>query len=307
MKVMVTGGAGFIGSNTVDLFVKEGFDVSVVDDLSTGYEVNLNEKASFYKADIRNKDLEEVFKAERPDFVVHKAAHILVRKSVKNPAFDAEVNVLGSLNLLDLCRKYDVKKIIYASSGGACYGSPKYLPADEKHEINPLSPYGISKHTVEHYLWLYEKVYGLDYVTLRLGNVYGPRQDPACEAGVIAIFLGKFLAKVTPKINGDGEQTRDYVYVEDVCEANLLSIKKSTTSRIFNIGTGVPTSVNEITTLLQKLIPTDIQPTHGPAIAGEVRDIHLDVSLAKKELGWKPKTILEEGMKKTVEWTKENQ
>ncbi len=307
MKALVTGGAGFIGSHVVDRLLAEGYDVAVVDDLSTGYAENLNTKARFYEAGIGEPELEAVFDREEPDVLVHLAAHILVRNSVADPVYDAKVNVLGSINLLEQCRAHDVEKVVYASSGGACYGEPDYLPADEKHPVHPLCPYGISKHTVEHYLWLYERLYGLDYAALRYGNVYGPRQDPAGEAGVIAIFLGKFLAGETPRINGDGEQTRDYVYVGDVAEANLLALQKKTKNKIFNIGTGVPASVNDITALLQKLVPADIGPTRGPAVDGEVRDIHLDVMLAKKELGWEPKTTLEDGMKKTVEWTRENQ
>lgn len=307
MKALVTGGAGFIASHVVDGLLADGYDVAVVDNLSTGYAENLNPRARFYEAGIGEPELEAVFDKEAPDVVVHHAAHILVRNSVADPVYDAKVNVLGSVNLLEQCRTHDVEKVVYASSGGACYGEADYLPADEKHPVNPLCPYGITKHTVEHYLWLYERLYGLDYAALRYGNVYGPRQDPAGEAGVIAIFLGKFLAGETPNINGDGEQTRDYVYVGDVAEANLLALQKKTKNKIFNIGTGTPTSVNDISALLQKLVPADIDPTHGPAVPGEVRDIHLDVSLAKKELGWKAKTTLEEGMKKTVEWTKERQ
>lgn len=305
MKVLATGGAGFIGSNVVDALITKGYNVAVVDDLSTGREKNLNPKASFHKIDIRDKKMSDVFAEEKPDVVVHHAAQINVRESVKNPAFDADINVCGSLNVLECAKKNKVKKFVYASSGGAVYGEPDYLPADENHPIRPICPYGASKYAFELYLAMYEKLYGLDYNILRYGNVYGPRQDPLGEAGVVAIFTGLLLSRKTPTIFGDGEQTRDFVYVGDVAAANLLAVEKKTKSKIFNIGFGKPTSVNEITKKLIEATGAKIKPVYGDPVPGEVRHIHLNISRAKKELGWTPKVGLTPGIEKTVEWSKE--
>ncbi len=213
MKVLVTGGAGFIGSNVVDLFIENGYEVVVVDDLSTGRASNLNPAAKFYQVDIRSPQIDEIFAAERPDYVDHHAAQMNVRRSIKEPLFDAEVNVVGSLNLIEAAKRYGVKRFVYISTGGAVFGEPVYLPCDENHPINPICQYGASKHTVEHYLYMYQVNYGLPYTVLRYPNVYGPRQDPRGEAGVIAIFTGQMLNGEPVVINGDGEQERDYVYV----------------------------------------------------------------------------------------------
>jgi UDP-glucose 4-epimerase len=291
----------------VDRLIEEGFDVSVVDDLSSGRKKNLERKAEFSELDVCSPKLQDVFRDAEPEYVVHQAAQINVRKSIEDPVFDANVNVLGSLNLLEGCRKFDVKKIVYASSGGAVYGEPQYLPVDEKHPINPLCPYGASKHAVEHYLEVYRILYGIDYTALRYANVYGPRQDPFGEAGVVAIFTKKLLSGKPPTIFGDGKQTRDFVYVEDVAEANFLALKKKTKEKVLNIGAGVESSVNEVTLKLAKILKSSVRPIHGPAIKGEVRRIYLDVSLARKELGWKPKVSLEAGLKKTVEYFKEHE
>ena len=300
--VLVTGGAGFIGSNIVDLLLREGYSVAVVDDLSTGRKENLNKRGKFYKADICNSNLKKIFKEEKPEFVIHQAAQVDVRKSISKPLFDSRINILGSLNLLECCRDFHVRRIVYASSGGAIYGEPEYLPADEKHPVNPVSPYGVSKHTVEHYLYLYWKNYDMDYVSLRYSNVYGPRQDPFGEAGVVAIFIGKLIRGKKPTIFGDGNQTRDFVFVEDVADANLISLEKDTENKIFNIGSGTEIAVNEIYTKLKEITNSDISAVYGEAIKGEVRNICLDVTLAKKELGWKARTSLDEGLRKTVEW-----
>ena len=301
-RVVVTGGAGFIGSNIVDLMIENGYEVAVIDNLSSGNKKNLNDDATFYELDICNPGLMEIFEKENPEFVIHQAAQIDVRKSITDPVFDANVNVLGSINILECCRKSGVKKIVYASSGGAIYGEPEYLPADENHPIRPICPYGVSKHVFEHYLYLYMKNFGLDYTALRYANVYGPRQDPFGEAGVIAIFIGKLLANETYTINGDGEQTRDFVFAGDIAMANLLAIEKKTTTKEFNIGSGVETSVNEISRELCKIIGSDAEPIHGDAILGEVQRIYLDSGLAKKELGWESETSLGDGLRKTIRW-----
>ncbi len=297
MKVLVTGGAGFIGSHIVDLLLKKNYEVVIVDNLSTGH--NINKKAKFYEADITDINLIHIFETEKPDFVIHEAAQINVRNSLNRPIFDAQVNILGSINVLECCKNTGVKKIVYASSGGAVYGEPLKIPCTEEHSINPLSPYGISKHAVEHYLYQYKKNFGLDYIILRYSNVYGPRQDPKGEAGVVSIFIDNLMKNETPVINGDGKQTRDFVFVEDVAEANLLAVKKSTKSKIFNIGTGSETSVNQIFEKLKKISNSKINAKHGPEIKGEVRRISLDCGLAKKELGWVPKTSIDEGLKRT--------
>ncbi|MFH1403326.1 MAG: SDR family oxidoreductase [Candidatus Altiarchaeota archaeon] len=304
MKALVTGGAGFIGSNIVDLLVSEGYDVVVVDDLSTGKKENINDSAVFREVDITSPKLDSVFMEEKPDYVIHQAAQINVRKSVTEPEFDARVNILGSINLLECCRRHGVKRVVYASSGGAVYGEPEYLPADESHPVNPLCPYGASKYAVEKYLFLYSVNYGLDYIILRYGNVYGPRQDPLGEAGVVAIFTKKMLLSDTPVINGDGGQTRDFVHVKDVARANLLALRAKTGERVFNIGSGVETSVNEITKHLMECTGAKVKPKHGPEVKGEVRRIYLNVGLAGSELKWAPVIGLEDGLKETVEWTR---
>src|SRR4030067_654229 len=250
MNILITGGAGFIGSNAADRFIREGHQVIVVDNLTTGKLKNLNPKAKFYKIDIKNREgLEGIFKENKIDIINHHAAQMDVRKSVDDPIYDADVNILGSLNLLQLAVKHKIKKFIFASTGGAVYGEQDYFPADEKHPQNPLSPYGISKLSLEKYLYFYKITYNLDYTILRYANVYGPRQDPHGEAGVVAIFIQKMLNKEQPIINGNGEQTRDFVYVGDVVEANILAMENnpeldSGTDNIFNIGTSIETSVS---------------------------------------------------------------
>lgn len=301
-KVLVTGGAGFIGSHIVDLLIENNYEVTVIDDLSTGHRENLNKDATFYEMSICSQDLREIFEKEKPDLVVHQAAQINVRKSLMDPKFDEHVNIHGSINVLECCKGICVDKIVYASSGGAIYGNPQYLPVDEKHSIKPLSPYGISKHTVEHYLYLYKKLHNLDYISLRYSNVYGPRQDYKGEAGVIAIFTDRLLNEKNPIIFGDGEQTRDFIFVEDVANATLLAMKKDTTEREINIGTGIETSVNGIYNKLKNITNKDIEAIYSDPIEGEVRRICLNPTLAEKELRWQPLNTLEEGLKKTVEW-----
>jgi len=307
MKVLVTGGAGFIGSHVVDTLISAGYEVVIVDDLSTGRLSNLNPAATFYKVDIRSPQLAEVFEKERPAYVDHHAAQMDVRRSIADPLFDAEVNVIGSINLIECSRRYDVKRLIYISTGGAVYGEPEYLPCDEAHPVNPICPYGASKHTVEHYLFMYHLNYGLDYIVLRYPNVYGPRQDPHGEAGVVAIFTGQMLAGGQVVINGDGEQQRDFVYVEDCAQANLMAMTSQNANLIYNLGYGRGTTVNEIFTTLMRI--TGFQPPaiHGPAKVGETRQIYLDATRAQKELGWKPTVDLEEGLQRTVDYFKQRE
>jgi UDP-glucose 4-epimerase len=301
-KVLVTGGAGFIGSNIVDLLLENEYEVVVLDNLSTGSRRNVNKNVKLYVKDICKADIRNVFKKEKPDYVIHEAAQINVRTSVTDPSFDAGVNILGSINLLGCCKDYGVKKVLYASSGGAIYGEPVRLPADESHPIRPLCPYGASKYSVENYLNIYKKNYGLDYVALRYANVYGPRQDPLGEAGVIAIFMNKLSQGEKPVIFGDGGQTRDFVYVGDVARANLLALEKKTKNAEYNIGTGVETSVNQLYSMLCRVMSKNVSAKNGPPVPGEVRRIYLDNSLAQKELGWKPSVGLEEGLVKTRTW-----
>jgi UDP-glucose 4-epimerase len=306
MNVLVTGGAGFIGSHVVDAFLAAGHSVAIVDNLSTGRERNINPKARLYKIDIRDPKLIEVFEAEKPEVVDHHAAQIDVRKSVADPVYDANVNILGSLNLLEAARKGGVRKIVYISSGGAAYGEPVYLPCDEKHPIDPLSPYGITKHTVEHYLFIYKQLYGLDYAVLRYPNVYGPRQDPFGEAGVVAIFAGQMLAGKPATIFGSGEQERDFVFVKDCARANLMVADKEH-SGIFNLGCGVGTNINQVFAGLKQITGYPDEARYAPAKPGETFKIYLDSSLAARELGWRPTVSLEEGLRQTVEYFRHNE
>jgi UDP-glucose 4-epimerase len=299
---MVTGGAGFIGSHVVDTFLANDYEVVVVDDLSTGRLSNLNPAATFYQVDIRSPELEEIFKEEEPDFIDHHAAQMDVRRSVDDPLFDADVNVLGSIKLIELARKHQVKRFIYISTGGAVYGEPEYLPCDEAHPINPICPYGASKHTVEHYLYMYQELYDLDYVVLRYPNVYGPRQDPHGEAGVVAIFTGQMLKGEQVVINGDGKQERDFVYVEDCARANLLALTAENPNTIFNLGYGYGTSINDIYSNLKAATDCKMSAIHGPEKAGETQRIYLEASKARQELDWAPTVGLEDGLRNTVDY-----
>ncbi|MBI5190990.1 MAG: NAD-dependent epimerase/dehydratase family protein [Nitrospirae bacterium] len=299
MNVMVTGGAGFIGSHIVDAMVESGAGVSVVDSLVSGMTENLNTAASFHRLDIRDSSLDDVFKAERPDVVIHMAAQMDVRASVADPVYDADVNVVGSLNLLQCCIRHGVKRFVFASSGGAVYGEQETFPAAEDHPKRPLSPYGITKIAVEHYLYYYRAVHGLGYAALRFANVYGPRQDPHGEAGVVAIFAGKMLDGETPVINGDGGQTRDYVYVSDVVRANVLAVHSQFVGSL-NVGTGVEVSVNELYEKLKAATGYEGEVKHGPAKAGEQLRSVIDCGLIGRELGWSPRVALEEGLMETV-------
>jgi len=303
LKILVTGGAGFIGSNLVDALIGLSHDVVVVDNLSSGLRKNLNPKAKFYEIDIRDKKLSEVFEREKPQIVSHHAAQIDVRKSGEDPIADAEANILGSLNLISNCVRFGVKRIVYASTGGAIYGDPQYLPADENHPINPISQYGISKHTVEHYLHLYSIIHGLEYVALRYSNVYGQRQNPYGEAGVVAIFAIQMLTGKQPTIFGPGDKTRDYTHVSDIVKANLVALDKGKNA-IYNIGTGVETSDQEIFDTLASVLGYKGTPIYAPVRKGEVYRIALDCTKARKELGWSPKLSLREGIAQAAAYYK---
>jgi UDP-glucose 4-epimerase len=299
MKILVTGGAGFIGSQIADEYIKMGHQVVILDDLSTGFEKNVNPDAKFIKCSITDDEVSEVFESEKFDIVNHHAAQIDVRKSVKDPIFDAHTNILGTINLLQNCVKTDVKKIIFASTGGAIYGEQEYFPADEEHPAAPISPYGVTKLSIEKYLFYYNVEYNLGYTILRYANVYGPRQNPFGEAGVVAIFTNKLLKGEQPVINGTGEQTRDYVFVDDVVKANLLALEGSECD-IYNIGTGKETDVNEIFKIINNIIGAETVEKHGPAAKGEqLRSVISSKKLLKK-FNWKPSTELESGLKETV-------
>ncbi len=306
MKVLVTGGAGFIGSHIVDKIILMGHDCIVVDNLITGKEHNVNPKAIFYKMDISNvEELEEVFSKERPNIVNHHAAQINVRKSVKEPVYDAEVNILGSLNLIELSRKYRVEKFIYASTGGAVYGEPIYLPVDEDHPIHPLSHYGISKHTVEHYLHVFNDLYGLRYTVLRYGNVYGPRQNPYGEAGVMAVFSEQMLAGEKPTIFGDGSKTRDYIFVDDIADANIVVLNNRGDNEVFNLGWGKEVSDQKVFETIRDALKVDIKPIYDNKRPGELDRICLDNTKIKRWIDWQPKVSFEEGIAITTSWYKE--
>lgn len=310
MKILVTGGAGFIGSHVVDLYIEEGHEVAVVDNLSSGKREYVNKDAQFYEVDIRDKDaLKRVFEEFKPDVINHHAAQISVQYSVENPLYDADVNVIGSLNLITLALQHEVEKFIYISSGGAVYGEPEKLPCSEDHPVNPLSPYGVTKHVVEHYLYLFNVNDGLDYIILRYPNVYGPRQDPYGEAGVVAIFSLRMLRNEEVYIFGDGTQERDFVYVKDVAMANIGALtykahENSSLARIFNLGSGRGTSVNEIYSILKRLTGYKRDAIYAPRKKGEVYKISLDATKARRELGWSETYTLEEGLSETVEWFK---
>ncbi|MFA6410998.1 MAG: SDR family oxidoreductase [Candidatus Buchananbacteria bacterium] len=303
MKVLVTGGAGFIASHVVDALIEKGHEVLVVDNLSTGNKDNLNPKAKFLKLDITDQKLADIFSAEKPEVVFHLAAQIDVRKSVADPVWDAKQNILGSINLLENCKNFGVKKVIFSSTGGAIYGDADSIPTKEDYPTKPISPYGIAKLAIEKYLYYYHQVFGLPYVILRYANVYGPRQNSKGEAGVVAIFCDRLIEGKSPIINGTGSQTRDYVFVGDVAKANLLALDLNKVD-IYNIGTSVETNVNQLAELIKANIKTDIEIAYGPAKAGEQQKSCLDYTKAKTELGWQPKMNLAEGIKKTVEWFK---
>ena len=307
MRALVTGGAGFIGSNLVDALLADGAEVTVVDDLSTGRRQNLDGAlaagAQLAELDIREgAALSELFAERRPETVFHLAAQIDVRRSVADPAFDASINVGGTANVLEAARVAEAGRVVFVSTGGAIYGEGEgqRLPLPEGAPIAPLSPYGQSKFAAEGYLALYERLYGLSGVSLRLGNVYGPRQDPLGEAGVIAIFCGRLRAGERPTVYGDGKQTRDYIYVGDVVAALLAAAGSEATGPI-NVGTGIETDVLELAARLGELGgAADFEPELAPARTGEVQRVSIDPARAERELGWRAQTGLEEGLRLTL-------
>ena len=305
MRILVTGGAGFIGSHIVDAYVDAGHEVAVLDNLSTGLKENLNDKAKFYEMDLRDPGLAEVLDRERPEVVNHHAAQMSVKVSTEDPLFDADVNIIGTLSLLECCRKAGVKKMVYSSSGGTVYGEPTKLPLDEEHGLVPISPYGVSKLAGEYYFGSYVSSWGMECVILRYANVYGPRQRPHGEAGVVAIFCIELLAGRAPFIHWDGEQQKDYVYVEDCVRANLAALAPGA-SGVFNIGAGVGTSVNELYRRISEYLNVShIKSKQGPMRTGDVREIYLDTSKARDGLGWETSVTLEEGLRRTADFFRE--
>ena len=298
MIILVTGGAGFIGSHVVDHFIDAGHRVVIVDDLSSGAVRNINSKAIFYKMDICSSELKSVFEAEKPDSVIHMAAQTAVSKSIQDQIADARINILGSLNIISNCVDYKIQNIIYASSC-ALYGQPQYCPLDENHPVNPLSPYGVSKHTVEHYLATQRYLNGLSYVVLRFANVYGPRQNPDGEGGVVAIFSKKMISGGQPTIYGQGDKTRDYVYVLDVVRAVTLAVKSKTTG-IYNVGTGLETLDQTVFDLIKNECNYEGEPAYAPERPGEIKRICLSSDSVKKALNWKPRVVLKNGISETV-------
>jgi UDP-glucose 4-epimerase len=300
VRILVTGGAGFIGSHVTDGFVALGAEVAVFDNLSTGRRDFVHPKARFFEGDLTRPDeIERCIAEFRPEVVDHHAAQIDVRRSLEDPIHDARTNVLGALALLQSCARHGVKKLIYSSTGGAIYGEGRELPASETHPLRPESPYGVSKCALELYLPIWKAVHGVDHTTLRYPNIYGPRQNPHGEAGVNAIFIGLMLAGQRPRIFGDGEQVRDYVYVGDVVAANQMALSKGS-GETMNLGTGVGISVNDIVRELNQVLGTTIEPIYEPPRAGEVRRIYLDASRARRVLGWSPQVSFAEGLRITV-------
>lgn len=299
MNILITGGAGFIGSHVADAYIAEGHHVVILDNLSSGSTDNIPDEAQFYKMDLMDPALERVFLNEKIDVVNHHAAQISVTESVANPAFDAQINILGSLRLIELANKHKVSKFIFASTGGAIYGEQDYFPACENHPCRPLSPYGISKLTVEKYLDFFSQTFGLKFTILRYSNVYGPRQNPHGEAGVVAIFCNKLLDGQPLMVYGDGEQTRDFVCALDVAQANLHALSDSIPG-IYNIGTGEETTVNQLAEILKGLVE-GVDPTiHAPARAGEQRRSVIDAGKMIRDSGWTPQYSLDKGLERTL-------
>ena len=299
MRVLLTGGAGFIGPHVADRLLERGHEVAVADDLSSGKRGNVPEGARFYEADVRS-GCKEVFEEFEPEALCHQAAQMDVRRSVREPDFDADVNVLGTVRLLQNCVEHGVRKVVFASTGGAVYGEQRRFPATEEHPQYPISPYGVSKLAAERYLHFYDVQHGVSYAALRYANVYGPRQDPHGEAGVVAIFCGNLAENKPSKINGTGEQTRDYVYVGDVARANVLALEGEAPNGAYNVGTGIETSVNELYDRMRRLSGRDLPPQRGPQLPGEQRRSCVDPSRASRALNWWPEVDLDTGLKETL-------
>jgi UDP-glucose 4-epimerase len=304
VKILVTGGAGFIASHITDAYIGLGHEVVVLDDLSRGRRENLHSKCRFYPSDIRDRDaINHTFLTEKPDVVNHHAAQMDVRRGVREPLFDAHVNILGGINLIEAAVANGIKRFIYAGTAGAGYGEPSQMPVPEDYPMNPITPYGISKHTIEHYLFNFRFLYGMDYVVLRYGNVYGPRQSSQGEAGVFAIFSEQLLAGIQPVIYGDGTKIRDYIYISDVVAANVAALDLGS-NEIFNISSGVGTKDQEVFDLVSGMLGKSVQPKYVSRRPGEIDRICLDVSKAERLLGWKPQVSLAEGARRTVDYFK---
>ncbi len=306
MRILVTGGAGFIGSHTVDALIAAGtHEVAVIDDLSAGKRDQVNPGARFYQADIRDAgEVHRIMAIEQPEVMVHLAAQMDVRRSVADPAFDAQVNLVGFLNLMEAARQHGLRRVVFSSTGGAIYGEQDTFPADETHPCRPVSPYGVAKYSTESYLFFYQAQYGIEYAAMRYANVYGPRQDPHGEAGVVAIFCGRLLADKPATIFGDGEQTRDYVYVGDIVRANVAAVSAQATGPI-NLGTGIETSVNILYGTLAEVAESDRPPAYAPARPGEQMRSAIAAVRAGRELGWRPEVTLAEGLRQTYRFFKE--
>ncbi|UCC78576.1 MAG: NAD-dependent epimerase/dehydratase family protein [Candidatus Zixiibacteriota bacterium] len=303
MNLLVTGGAGFIGSNLADALIDAGHNVTIIDDLSTGRKENVPQKAEFHKLEISSPVVDKIFERGEFEMVFHLAAQMDVRKSVQNPIFDADVNILGGINLLQASVKHGVKKFIFSSTGGAVYGEQEYFPADEKHPGNPISPYGVSKLALEKYLYYYWAEYKIPFISLRYANVYGPRQNEKGEAGVVAIFCSRLLRGEKAVVNGDGLQTRDFVYVDDVVNSNLLAMRHDENG-YFNVGTGLETDINTIFEMIKAATGSKQERINGPGKPGEQKRSCITYELIKKELGWSPSVSLDEGIQKTVDYFK---
>lgn len=306
MKILVTGGAGFIGSHVSDRLLADGHEVVILDDLSSGHVEQLPNRARFYQLDLQSPWLDELMRIERPQAVVHQAAQASVRRSVEDPVFDAQVNVLGTANLLHASARHGVQRFLFASTGGALYGDAAVIPTPEDAPTLPMSPYGASKLAAEVYLRTFNALHGLSYAALRYANVYGPRQDPHGEAGVIAIFTRRLLSDEPARINGEGTQTRDFVYVGDVAEANARALASDAVGS-FNVGTGVETDINRVFQLLKGLTSSQQPEQHGPPMPGEQRRSVVDASKIRNEMGWRPVTPLETGLASTVRYFRERQ
>jgi UDP-glucose 4-epimerase len=299
MNILITGGAGFIGSSIAEAYREQGHEVVIVDNLSTGVLENVPKGAPFYQVDIRDEQLFDIMQEHDINVVNHHAAQIDVRKSVEDPQYDLSVNVLGSLNVIEAGLRHGISRLIFASSGGAGYGEQEYFPADEKHPIAPCSPYGITKVTVERYLYYYHVVRDLQYTVFRYTNVYGPRQNPHGEAGVVAIFADRLLRGQEAVINGDGLQTRDYVYIDDVVRANIAALGMEG-SDTFNVCTAVETTVNEVFRLINDALGNPAEERHGAAKEGEQRRSVCSYDKIHRHFGWQPRMGMPEGLRETV-------
>jgi len=302
MRILVTGGAGFIGSHIVDSLLVLGHEVCIIDSMIHGREENVSKHAILKKIDIRDHRLIEVFQEFKPEIVIHNAAQISVSKSIENPMEDASVNILGSINVLEASREVGVRKIIYPASA-AVFGKPIYLPIDENHPLNMISAYGITKHTVEHYLQVYKALYNIDYTILRYSNVYGPRQDSTGEGGVISIFCEKIIKNISPYIYGDGEQLRDFIYVKDVVRANIIAIE-SLKNEIYNVCSLSKISINQLINIINKITEKNIVPVYTTERKGDIKDSYMTYVKIKDEVGWSPKYDIYDGIKETIKYLK---